>query len=1117
MSHDARRSLQAWITLWLGVVLWPVGGAGGAEPAWEFLAGLRQHGYHDAALWYLQRIGSDPQCPADLKETLDYQWGVTLADGLSRSASPAVQAAQLRQARARLEKFLEKRPRQHALTFEARRRLAGVLSDLGRLEAGMAAAVDESSPDRGRLLGSARGSFQAAQQTLETVEKELQDEAANYPPYLDEKDPRYAKRLDVQRRLMELPLEIAGAIDARAKTYRPAEKEYGSLRTAAADRYHRLYAKHLASYGGIYARMCEGRVLQELGRTSEAIEAFQDIWSQVSKAAPLRAIRGQTLALMLKTYSLPAVKRCPEALALAAAWQKTADQAEQTSPEGLEVHYEAGLAALAHARALAGSAVRREATLAAKSHFDFVAGHCGELQADAWERSAELAEGKRGQSPFAGTARRVLRTNGDCPLFPEGQPSFAMAKAAGDAAWRRMNSSRVKSQEAKTWQDHERYAAEADRAVHEAIEPYRRALAGWPVAANPTIPPRDGNGVRENRGPIADHGQSVSAGSLAPAPSRQQREPESAAFRTASEYLNQVRYRLAYLLFATGEYDEAGLMAEFLAEAYPDAADAREAAGIAAAAYRNLVVKRLQSVASGNGEPLSSEAICQATDSATQRLVHVGRFLIARWPQESEAVEAAKLLIDTAIDRRDATSASELLADLPAACPYRPQAELRVGQTWWETYVQAAPVVGEDRLPPERLRELAERAGTLLRQGIEHSQAARRQAVSADYALVYSAFALAQMAMDQGQAAEAVRWLDDPAIGPMTLLSSGGPVPDDLLAIRDQTLLLAVLADASARLPDKALDALARLDNRALKRADPLAGRQSARQCHLAGTRLGKVVRRLRQEGKADEVQQITIGEELLLGRIAQRGGLALRNDVGGGGPQEAPSFLMQVWGVETCLALGDDGPRPPPSSSEAATYLRRAVRTCLAILDRLRVAPSWGPPNAASDIQVRLAAALRAQGQFSQALERLAAVLGQEELRMDAQIEAARTFQAWGQEEPGCYLRAIHGESHPWRVAGGATRQVPLWGWEEIVRRLAPRPRYGEQLLDARYNLAVCRVKLAATQAEPSRGASLEKAADELAAIRGRLPREGSVWAARWDSLLKEIDVARKVKVSRK
>ena len=1061
MSHDVRRSLQAWIALLLGAMLWPAGGAGGAEPAWEFLAGLRQRGYHDAALWYLQRIGSDPQCPADLKETLDYQWGVTLADGLSRSASPAVRAAQLRQARARLERFLEKRPRQHALTVEARRRLAGVLSDLGRLEAEMAAAADESSPDHARLLGMARGSFQAAQQTLEALEKQLQEELTNYPPYLDEKDSRYANQLDLQRRLMELPLEIAGAIDARAKTYRPADKEYGPLRTAAVDRYHRLYAKHPAFYGGIYARMCEGRVLQELGRTSEAIEAFQDIWSQVSEAAPLRAIRGQTLALMLKTYSLPAVKRCQEALALAAAWQKTADQAEQTSPEGLEVHYQAGLAALAHARALAeGSAARREATLAAKSHFDFVAGHCGVLQADAWERSAELAEGKRGQS------------------------SFAMAKAAGDAAWRCMTTSRVKSQEAKTWQDRERYAAEADRAVRDAIEHYRRALAGWPVAANSPLPPGEG----------------------------QQKGPESAAFRTASDCLNLVRYRLAYLLFATGEYDEAGLMAEFLAEAYPDAAHAREAAGIAVAAYRNLAVQRLQSVAAGNGEPLSSEATGQATDSATQRQVRVGRYLIARWPQEAEAVEAAKRLIDTAVDRRDATSASEFLADLPADCPYRPQAELRVGQAWWETYVQAAPVVGEDRLPPEGLRELAERAGTLLRQGIEHSQATRRQAVSPDYALVYSAFALAQMAMDQGQAAEALRWLDDAAIGPMTLLSSGGPVPDDLLAIRDQTLLLAVLADASARLPDKALDALVRLDNRTLKRGDVLAGRQSARQCHLAGIRLGKVLQRLRQEGKTDEVQQITIGEELLLSRIAQRGGPFLRDTMSGGGPQEAPSFLMQVWVAETCLALGEDGPRPP-ASSEAAAYLRRAVRTCLAILDRLRVAPSWGPPNAASDIQVRLAAGLRAQGQFSQALERLAAVLSEEDLRMDAQIEAARTFQAWGQEEPGYYLRAIRGESHP----GGATRQMPIWGWEEIVRRLAPCPRYREQLLDARYNLAVCRTKLAATQAEPSRGTSLEKAAGEVAAIRDRRPAEGSVWAARWDSLLKEIDVARKVKVSGK
>ncbi len=316
------------------------------------------------------------------------------------------------------------------MTFEAKTRLARVLSDLGKLEAEMAAAVEESSPDRGRLLGQSRGSFQAAQQTLEALEKQLQDELANYPPYLDQKDPRYPRRQDLDRELMELPLEIGGAIDGRARTYQPADKEYRQSLTAAADRYHRLYARHPSFYGGIYARMCEGRVLEDLGRTGEAIEAFQEIWPQVKEGEEVRAIRGPTLVLMLRTYSLPAVKRYQEALALAAAWQKSADQTEQSSPEGLEAHYLAGLAARNHARTLAeGSAARRETALEAKSHFDFVADHCGMLQGQAWEKSVELStvlavEGKGdslhwceapgGRAPTEGWSRQMATG----PFFP---------------------------------------------------------------------------------------------------------------------------------------------------------------------------------------------------------------------------------------------------------------------------------------------------------------------------------------------------------------------------------------------------------------------------------------------------------------------------------------------------------------------------------------------------------------------------------------------------------------------------------------------------------------------------------------------------------------------------
>ena len=42
----------------------------------------------------------------------------------------------------------------------------------------------------------------------------------------------------------------------------------------------------------------------------------------------------------------------------------------------------------------------------------------GWMQAAGLPTPAWIEGGKRGQAPFAGTARRVLRTNGACPLFP---------------------------------------------------------------------------------------------------------------------------------------------------------------------------------------------------------------------------------------------------------------------------------------------------------------------------------------------------------------------------------------------------------------------------------------------------------------------------------------------------------------------------------------------------------------------------------------------------------------------------------------------------------------------------------------------------------------------------
>ena len=63
----------------------------------------------------------------------------------------------------------------------------------------------------------------------------------------------------------------------------------------------------------------------------------------------------------------------------------------------------------------------------------------------------------------------------------------------------------------------------------------------------------------------------------------------------------------------------------------------------------------------------------------------------------------------------------------------------------------------------------------------------------------------------------------------------------------------------------------------------------------------------------------------------------------------------------------------------------------------------------------------------------------------VDAQIEAAYTYQSWGAEKPNFFL---------WRLPGAGN--TPGLGVGEIARRLAVAGEFGDAFCEARYNLAV-------------------------------------------------------------
>ncbi len=93
--------------------------------------------------------------------------------------------------------------------------------------------------------------------------------------------------------------------------------------------------------------------------------------------------------------------------------------------------------------------------------------------------------------------------------------------------------------------------------------------------------------------------------------------------------------------------------------------------------------------------------------------------------------------------------------------------------------------------------------------------------------------------------------------------------------------------------------------------------------------------------------------------------------------------------------------------------------------------------------------------------MDLFATILGKRDRILDFQIEAAKTFQAWGDAgNSDAYLKAVRGA----RV-GKDGRNI-IWGWGRLASSvgrpelLDKKPVFRATLHEARYNLALCRYK---------------------------------------------------------
>ncbi len=1005
-------SLASWFTL-------ATPSPGADPPVQKMLDGLRQNRYYDMAIPYLEQMREHPGCPADFKDRIDYEIGVTLLEAAEATETVSQRETTLDQATAAIQKFLKEHPT-HELTGPSSTQLGRVLLRRGAGRVQQAELPGVSPDDKNAKLAEARKFFDEAQSALEAAEnrcyekaKKIQEESKANPT-----DTSKADLEEAYGELLQARLLLINNADQKARTYAPDSKEFKEQLLAAAKRYAELFEKNEERIGGLQARNFEGKIYADLEQNDKAAEIFRETLSLPDASQTIRNLRRQAFLWLMETLLKPAVKKYDEAIAAAAQWKEEALPNEQASPEGLRIQLLAGQACLEAAKALDPKDEKRRTFLrSARGYLEFVQRASGAIQQQA---------GNLLMDELLGGAE-----------MPQAEPkTFEEAFEQASGAWLKM-------------------VAIVGRMGDSADPKESEALAGQAAAARRSI----------------THYSQLALG--------------MAGRQTNVSQLCSLRFYLAFVCFVEDRLYDAAVLGELLAYRYPQSKDAPKGAEIAVKAYR-----RLFDIQRRAGRDTAFELA---------NMQRVALYVTGRWKDDPAAAEAWAMLFDTAADLQDLPKATEYLEKLAPESPQRSRCELRLGQTYWTQYVRLATLDKGQRPSQEELDALVKKAQDTLRQGIDRLSKAVDAGGEVDYSLACAVLALAQILIDAGNAEEAAHWLDDPKIGPMTLIAANHPAVAGRTDFQIDTYKVALRACVGTEKIQQAEAVMAKLET--LVGHDDEEGAARLTQIYISlGRQLEEVLARLRAEGKSDQIQKVSLGFEKFLDTISKR--------------EKGNSFTSLNWVAQTFASMAaglDPGDGPLPEA--AVKYYGSAGATYYKLLKN---PPADMREGAETAIKVQLAVCLRALGRrpdaadpkkaeknFTQALGLLVEILKQKETLVNVQMEAARTYQelAAASGQPTFYLNAISGgQKQP-------DGHYLVWGWNGISRRVGSGEKYRDILYEARYNIALCRMRIAQTQTGQERADTLKLAENDIVVTHKLYPTLGGAkWFEKFDALLKAI-----------
>lgn len=308
-----------------------------ADDTAEFLDAMRNRGYFDLALEYLDTVNSSRVASDEFKARVPYERGVTLL-GKWRRSSTAERARLAPQIENELNSFAKANP-DHPLAGEARMQLGQMMLEAASRTMYTLRQRPPTASREAELRAEAHQGFTAARKAFSDVEASITATLAKFPKTLDPKtqSAEIDRRREFREQLSVVRTLRSFALLESAEALGKDHADFAKLNEQAATEFEDLYERYSAYLLAAQSRVYQGQCYLNLGKLKEASGCFEDVIVGWGESPNARSVVTRAHAYQAVCYITE--KKYQDVITKQGAWLAKAQRAEAREPEWVRLKF----------------------------------------------------------------------------------------------------------------------------------------------------------------------------------------------------------------------------------------------------------------------------------------------------------------------------------------------------------------------------------------------------------------------------------------------------------------------------------------------------------------------------------------------------------------------------------------------------------------------------------------------------------------------------------------------------------------------------------------------------------------------------------------------------------